>query len=423
MTLRVEPFVFEVSTTIGTSDFSLVNQVGFRSFSSAVGTGTSNEFYYFIRHEAESEFEHGIGHIDTGSGDLVRDRVVISSNSNTLVNFSTGTKQITLDISIENIRKYDSNLATGLIDPSNKGILSINGGDSSKFDLSAGQAQIIDAFTDPNITSTNHIDFGPFTAQTITLIATTPATFVYIDENGGIIQKQTLQKGAFLRDHIGVGILEHPDNATITIVSGFTPVALSNTTMSFADLSSCQGAISCVSGGESRVTGNSGTLGLDKAQGIWYLHGVNVRNDPKNPNVIDNPALVKPVMLIAWRTTDNVNGRIIAQDTVPAGVYDDDTAVFADSLPQGTLTANQWVNHRLFYVVSTNQLAIQIGQDVYGSQQAAIDGISSEIFEILPPAIGATPLATVTMRGAASDNSDPNDASIRSATPPRATFI
>lgn len=103
MTVHIEPFVFETSSTVGTGQFSLSSQAGYRTFSSAAGTGASNEFYYFIRHETASEYEHGKGYIDTGTGDLIRSSVIKSSNSDTLVNFTSGTKQITLDISPKQI--------------------------------------------------------------------------------------------------------------------------------------------------------------------------------------------------------------------------------------------------------------------------------------------------------------------------------
>lgn len=422
MPVLIEPFVFEVTTTIGTSDLGLTNQTGFRTFSSARGTGTTNQFHYFVRHETQSEYEHGLGHIDTGSGDLVRDRVIKSSNSDTLVNFTTGTKQITLDISTEDIGRYDAMLGTGLLDPENDGLVTINGGDNSKFDISAGVAQFADAYTDPDNPTVTRVSFGPFTAQTVTEIADDSGTFLYVDNTGAIVQKDELQKDGFLRDHVGVGILQHGDNVTISDASSFTPVGLNNITMALADLSFCMGAINCPTGGNNIVSGNSGTLSIDKTAGVWYFHSINVRTDAKSPNQINSAALTAPTIIVGWTVTDNAQGKFVPLAAVPAGVYDDGTAVLADALPQGTLANNSWANHRVFFVVDSNILAVQIGAVTYNSLANAQAGIASENFTPIPVLAGTTPICTLTMRGGATDLSIIADAEFRQANPPRATF-
>lgn len=312
--------------------------------------------------------------------------------------------------------------STAIINPITDIIPSINGGDPALFDISAGVYVIADSFTDPLNPVETVITFPGVTAQTIVNLATDSETFLYLDNAGAVVQVTTQQGFDFLRDHVLVGILGHVNNATIDTVNSLTQSGLSNITMSFADHTFCIGAISCASGGQSKVSGNSGTLGLDKADGTWYAHAINARNDLKNPNIITQPALVQPSLGIGWRVTDNPEGKVILQNTIPAGVYDDGTAVFADALPQGTVNANDWVNHRLFIVVSTNQLLVQIGQVTYGMKSDAIANAGTEDFIQIPAFIGSTPLATITMRGAAADLSLSGDADIRQAIPPRATF-
>lgn len=312
--------------------------------------------------------------------------------------------------------------STGIINALNEIIPSINGGDPALFDISAGTYVIADSYTDPFNPVETVITFAGVTAQTIGNIATDSVTFLYLDNAGNVAQESTLQGGAYLRDHVGVGILSHVNNSTIDQVSTLTQSGLNNTLMGFADHSFCMGALNCRDGGRNKVSGNTGTLGIDKATGVWYFHGINVRNDMKNPNIIASAALVKPVLTIGWRVTDNVNGKLIQQDTIPAGVYDDGTAVLADALPLGVVSANNWLNNRLFIVVSANQVLVQIGQTTYGTQSDAIAAVGTEDFELIPALIGATPIATVTMRGGAADLSLAGDASVRQAIPPRATF-
>ena len=68
------------------------------------------------------------------------------------------------------------------------GQLSVNGGDNTKFDIAAGVGYIIDN-TDPTDPVVTKIEFGPFTNQTVTDLATSPRSFVGIDIKGNICIK------------------------------------------------------------------------------------------------------------------------------------------------------------------------------------------------------------------------------------------
>jgi hypothetical protein len=88
MALVVNDRVKETSTTSGTGTFTLDGAVsGFETFSSAIGN--TNTTYYAIAVQGGSDFEVGIGTV--GAGTLSRDTVLSSSNSDALVNFSSGT--------------------------------------------------------------------------------------------------------------------------------------------------------------------------------------------------------------------------------------------------------------------------------------------------------------------------------------------
>ena len=73
-------------------------------------------------------------------------------------------------------------------------------------------------------------------------------------------------------------------------------------------------------------------------------------------------------------------------------------------------------------MTDSNQLAVQIGQVEYGNLDIARKSAAGEVFEIIPVLSGATPIATLSMRGGAADLSSILDAEIRQAIPPRATF-
>lgn len=91
MALVLKDRVQETSTTEGTGPFTLNGAVtGFNSFS-VIGNG--NTTYYSIT-TTGSEFEVGIGTYTSSGTSLSRDTVLASSNSNSLVNFTAGSKNV-----------------------------------------------------------------------------------------------------------------------------------------------------------------------------------------------------------------------------------------------------------------------------------------------------------------------------------------
>ena len=94
MALIVNDRVKETSTTTGTGTLNLAGaETGYESFVSGIGTG--NTTYYAIELNSASEFEVGIGTVTDASPDtLSRDTVISSSNSDSKVDFSAGTKNV-----------------------------------------------------------------------------------------------------------------------------------------------------------------------------------------------------------------------------------------------------------------------------------------------------------------------------------------
>ena len=95
MALVINDRVKETSTSTGTSTFTLAGaQTGFDTF--ALGIGGSNTTYYAIVNvgASPSEWEVGLGTLDATSANLTRTTVLTSSNSDTIVNFLGGTKDV-----------------------------------------------------------------------------------------------------------------------------------------------------------------------------------------------------------------------------------------------------------------------------------------------------------------------------------------
>ena len=94
MALVINDRVKETSTTTGTGTFNLAGaSQDFESFVSGIGTG--NTTYYCITNTGSDEFEVGIGTVTDATPDtLSRDTVISSTNSDALVNFSAGEKEV-----------------------------------------------------------------------------------------------------------------------------------------------------------------------------------------------------------------------------------------------------------------------------------------------------------------------------------------
>ena len=94
MALVIDDRVKETSTTTGTGTLNLSGAVsGFQTFVAGVGDG--NTTYYAIVNRDADEWETGIGTVTDASTDtLARTTVIASSNSDSAVTFSSGTKDV-----------------------------------------------------------------------------------------------------------------------------------------------------------------------------------------------------------------------------------------------------------------------------------------------------------------------------------------
>ena len=93
MALVLNDRVKETTTTTGTGTFTLAGAVtGFETF--GTGIGNSNTTYYAVTLPGSSEFEVGLGTLSSDSSTIARTTIISSSNSDSAVNFSAGTKTI-----------------------------------------------------------------------------------------------------------------------------------------------------------------------------------------------------------------------------------------------------------------------------------------------------------------------------------------
>jgi len=93
MALVINNRVRELTSTTGTGAVTLGGAVGgFQTF--AAGIGNDNTTYYAISINSENEWEVGLGTLNSDSSTLTRTSVLESSNSDSAVDFSAGSKEV-----------------------------------------------------------------------------------------------------------------------------------------------------------------------------------------------------------------------------------------------------------------------------------------------------------------------------------------
>ena len=93
MELVINDRVKETSTSTGIGAIVLDGAVtGFETF--AQGIGGNNKTYYCIFNQGTTEFEVGIGTLNSDASQIITRQILSSSNSDSSVNFSAGTKDV-----------------------------------------------------------------------------------------------------------------------------------------------------------------------------------------------------------------------------------------------------------------------------------------------------------------------------------------
>jgi hypothetical protein len=213
--------VLETSTTNGTGAFTLAGAAsGFQSFSA--GVGASNTTYYCIVNTAASEWEVGFGTLDATGLILARTTVYRSSNSNNLVTFTAGTKNVFVTYPATRSVNLDTTGVLALTSAVNSPLTINNGGTGTAFtnsvasffgdvnsysqvnheNLNAGNSASTDyiATADNGTDTTNFVDFG-INSSTYNV-----GTFTITGANEGYIYSQSTNfavgtgtAGAFLK--------------------------------------------------------------------------------------------------------------------------------------------------------------------------------------------------------------------------------
>jgi len=185
MAFAVADRVKETSTTTGTGTLNLAGaEPGYQTFVAGVGGG--NTTYYAITNRATSEFEVGIGTVtDAATDTLSRTTVISSSNSDALVDFSAGTKDVICTLPSEKSYVLDNagntsisaNLTATLFSGSGASLTNINASNVASGTLpDARFPATLPAASGENLTGLNASNLASGTVPDARFPATIPAS-------------------------------------------------------------------------------------------------------------------------------------------------------------------------------------------------------------------------------------------------------
>jgi hypothetical protein len=258
---------------------------------------------------------------------------------------------------------YDLFKASGII---YGGELSINGGDNTKFDVTAGQGIIVDDWTDVDNPVTYNVEWDAYSAQTVTNIGTQTVTYVFVDNTGALYQSSSAPTPILRRDYIYLGQLAHTNLTTINTITN-SPDTYISPISQFRDLEQAIGTINL----GNTITPNGANLKLNKGAGSIYLNGVNFFTNAKNPSFKTFAAYTAFTFRYRTQTGNGAN----TSDIDPTK-YDNAGTITAIG---GTKSTNQRV-----YLTPAGNIVIQYGQTEYSSLSAAIEAIQTETFILYP---------------------------------------
>lgn len=245
--------------------------------------------------------------------------------------------------------------------------------DPDKFDMAAGFGVVVDNTTTPGVPIITWVDVPAQTAVVPTYLGVDIASYLNIDINGNLVQRQTRATPSQRRDTMEIGGITHPtiEGITNTFESHVPPYDVLNQLIDF------MAAVGFFSISGNVITGINAVLQLQKSEGSGFSRGTNHNVDPKNPSTVQLAAL-NPISFFH-----------IKQDSV---IYGFDAFVDPTQYDNGgtltTVPANNNATIGYVYLFASNQMSYLPGQQVYSTFSQAIDAAGSEL-TIIPPILGA----------------------------------
>lgn len=281
-------------------------------------------------------------------------------------------------------------------------VVTINGGDNTKFDVSSGAGIIIDWSTGSRVPL--KITYAGATAITITAgIGTSVFTSLYVDENENLVQSTGVQLTAQQRrKYIVLNSLIHVNLTTINSIS-ISGIPSFQAIDAFDDYIRAIGSINSGNGYSAAST----DLTIQKAAGTTTFPYINKDVEAQNPavqvNAVQDPLTVSDTNE-SYR--DGVGGFTIVPSftVIDPDLYDDGSGVLA------AVSNNKWTIRRLYFFGQNNGTLINYGQAQYNSLTEAEAAIFIEDPILSPFVLSGVFKSVLIVKKGATDLSDLSEA-------------
>lgn len=325
------------------------------------------------------------------------------------------------DYRIDQITNSEYSQSTGVV---YGGLLSVNGVDNTKFDISQGAFLIIDNSDLQNVKTDFITLLGNETGLTLGNLATQPRTNVAISLTntprpniiytnsftalvGGVNQtvyvaeKSVADFDAEERRVMAVlGRFSHSNNVNILFEINLQQV-IASPLGSFIDFIKLFPAIN-VEG--NNFSGKAGVLQVAKTEGKGFRFGSNYALDSNNPNIQDIPAADPTSHAYRYQNGSGGFTQTSFSNLIDPENWDDGTGTLNSVAP------NRWTLQPVWVFAGSGSMFIQYGQEEFASKEAAIEALAS-----INPVLDDNLTNDAVFRGwfivvqGATDLSDPNE--------------
>lgn len=274
----------------------------------------------------------------------------------------------------------NTRFSTGLI---TGGIITINAGDNTKVDISAGEGIFADNFTDPLNPVRLKVSWSDFIAEDVPDLVANPTTFFGLDLSSGtavVVRMPEVFTAENRRDFIGLAPVLHAGVISIDSIGARYAYALDEGQTTH-DLGIAIGSINLDNGNV--FSANAGAnLTIDKTAGSTFFIGDNYQNSQKDPNATTDPAET-PVAFFFYTFQDGVggftNGPFVAN--VDPELFDNGSGTLA------AVQANKFTTQRIWFFPVLNLTVIHYGQTEFNTLIDAQNAINTEAFNKNPSLI------------------------------------
>lgn len=248
--------------------------------------------------------------------------------------------------------------STGVI---SGGVLSINGGDPTKFDTTAITVVFAD-YTTPSKSTATVVTFGPFTAVTVTNLATSPVSYIGINSSGTIIQQTTKFTNTQRRSIASIGAVVHSNHINLNAVNALVSPARQLLNQ-FGD------GLRAI--GQLNLSGNlyaplGATTQIQRSAGELFSPGANFHVNPDDPH----SALLSAVSPVTFRYRLANSTEYADRSTIDPANYD--LAGVLTAVPSNRYTV------QLIALFQSGITRIQYGQALYNTLSDAVSAAQAQ---------------------------------------------